>query len=151
RASWRSTRSASPASRAGDPSPTQPWRAGFPLSRTAGEGLGLGGVSPSPAPRERVPSAARRVRVRRTPIGGRMSGENLTQVLASKSATLEHEALPLEAHELARQCVLDYFGVALAGAGDELVRLLLDELTEAGGAAQASIIGHQHRLPTLSA
>ena len=41
--------------------------------------------------------------------------------------------------------------MAVAGAGDELVRLLLDELTEAGGAPQASVIGHQTRLPALSA
>jgi 2-methylcitrate dehydratase PrpD len=80
-----------------------------------------------------------------------MDGTNLTQMLARKSATLEYEAIPPEAHELARQCVLDYFGVALAGAGDELVRLLLDELTEAGGAPQASIVGHHTRVPALSA
>ena len=80
-----------------------------------------------------------------------MDETNLTQVLARKSAMLEYEALPPAAHELARQCVLDYFGVALAGAGDELVRLLLDDLAEAGGAPQASIIGHQTRVPMLSA
>jgi 2-methylcitrate dehydratase PrpD len=80
-----------------------------------------------------------------------MDGTNLTRMLARKSATLEYEAIPPEAHELARQCVLDYFGVALAGAGDELVRLLLDELTEAGGAPQASIVGHHTRVPALSA
>ncbi len=80
-----------------------------------------------------------------------MDGTNLTQVLARKSAALEYEDLPRDAHELARQCILDYFGVALAGAGDELVEVLLDELIEAGGAPQASIIGHQTRLPALSA
>jgi 2-methylcitrate dehydratase PrpD len=80
-----------------------------------------------------------------------MSKENLTQVLARKSASFEYEDLPPEAHELARQCILDYFGVAVAGAGDELVQLLLDELAEAGGARQASVIGHQPRLPALSA
>ena len=80
-----------------------------------------------------------------------MSEEKLTQVLARKSATLEYEDLPPEAHELARQCILDYFGVAVAGAGDELVEVLLDELSEAGGAPQASVIGHQTRLPALSA
>jgi 2-methylcitrate dehydratase PrpD len=80
-----------------------------------------------------------------------MDRANLTQVLARKSAALEYEDLPPEAPELARQCILDYFGVALAGAGDELVRLLLDELTEAGGASQASVIGHRTRLPALSA
>src|SRR5437763_8081615 len=80
-----------------------------------------------------------------------MDGKNLTQVLARKSASLEYDDLPQDAHELARQCILDYFGVAIAGAGDELVRLVLDELTEAGGATQASVIGHQTRLPALSA
>jgi 2-methylcitrate dehydratase PrpD len=80
-----------------------------------------------------------------------MDATILTQGLARKSAALEYEDLPRDAHELARQCILDYFGVAIAGAGDELVRLLLDELTEAGGATQASVIGHQTRLPALSA
>src|SRR5437763_16906107 len=81
-----------------------------------------------------------------------MDGKNLTQVLARKSAALEYDDLPRQAHELARQCILDYFGVAVAGAGDELVRLLHDELSDAGGATQASVIGGQQtRLPTLSA
>ena len=80
-----------------------------------------------------------------------MDRTNLTKVLARKSAALEYEDLPPEAREIARQCVLDYFGVALAGAGDELVRLVLDELTEAGGAPQASVVGHDGRLPALSA
>jgi len=80
-----------------------------------------------------------------------MDGTDLTQVLACKSAALQYGDLPRDAHELARQCILDYFGVALAGAGDDLVQLLLDELAEAGGAPQASIIGHQTRLPALSA
>jgi 2-methylcitrate dehydratase PrpD len=80
-----------------------------------------------------------------------MDVTNLTQVLARQSAALEYDAMPAEAHELARQCVLDYFGVALAGAGDQLVRLLLDELAEAGGAPQASVIGRQTRLPAVAA
>src|SRR5258708_514827 len=80
-----------------------------------------------------------------------MHGTDLTQVLASKAAALDYDDLPTPARELARQCVLDYFGVALAGAGDELVRLLLDEMAEAGGAPQASLIGHEVRLPALSA
>jgi 2-methylcitrate dehydratase PrpD len=80
-----------------------------------------------------------------------MDVTNLTQALARKSATVEYGDLPRDARELARQCILDYFGVAVAGAGDELVRLLLGELTEAGGAPQASVIGHQTRLPALSA
>src|SRR5712692_6852533 len=80
-----------------------------------------------------------------------MNGTKLTRVLASWASALDYDDLPAPARELARQCVLDYLGVALAGAGDQLVRLLLDELAEAGGAPQAGIIGHQARLPALSA
>ena len=80
-----------------------------------------------------------------------MSETGLTHVLASKAAGLDYDNLPPPARELVRQCVLDYLGVALAGAIDGLVRLLLDEMSEAGGAPQASVIGHEAWLPALSA
>src|SRR5437660_11415597 len=75
----------------------------------------------------------------------------LTRTLAAQASTVTYDALPEPVRELARQCVLDYYGVARAGADDPLARILLDELVEAGGAAQAGIIGHQARLPALSA
>src|SRR5438874_1347162 len=75
----------------------------------------------------------------------------LTRTLAAQASTVTYDALPEPVRELARQCVLDYYGVALAGADDPLATILLDELAEAGGAAQASIIGHQAKLPVLSA
>jgi MmgE/PrpD N-terminal domain len=65
---------------------------------------------------------------------------DLTQVLAAQASALSYQDLPAPAREIARQCVLDYLGVALAGAGDPLVRILLDELAEAGGSPQASIM-----------
>src|SRR5215472_11430432 len=80
-----------------------------------------------------------------------MDRANLTQVLALRAASWRRENIPEAARELVRQCVLDYFGVALAGVGDELVRLLIDEMNESGGAPQASIIGNELRLPALSA
>ncbi len=76
---------------------------------------------------------------------------NLTRILAEQASAVSYEALPEPVRALARQCVLDYLGVALAGADDPLVAILLDELLEAGGAAQASLIGRQARLPVLSA
>jgi 2-methylcitrate dehydratase PrpD len=76
---------------------------------------------------------------------------NLTQTLAEQACAVTYDALPEPVRELARQCVLDYFGVALAGADDPLAHILLDELAEAGGAAQAGVIGHAARLPALSA
>ena len=71
---------------------------------------------------------------------------DLTQALAQRSSALAYDDLPEPACELARQCVLDYLGVGLAGAGDKLVRLLLDEMAEAGGAPQASFMVPQLRI-----
>jgi 2-methylcitrate dehydratase PrpD len=76
---------------------------------------------------------------------------DLTRVLAGKASTLGYDGLPAPVRELARQCILDYLGVALAGAQDPLVLILLDEITEAGGSPQAAVIGHSARLPALSA
>src|SRR3954469_7425091 len=75
----------------------------------------------------------------------------LTRGLAEQASAVRYDALPEPVRELARQCVLDYYGVALAGADDPLATILLDELAEAGGAAQANIIGHRVKLPALSA
>jgi 2-methylcitrate dehydratase PrpD len=76
---------------------------------------------------------------------------NLTQFLALQAASLRWEDIPQPAKAVARQCLLDYLGVAIAGAGELLVLMLLDEMREAGGAGQASIIGHAAVLPVLSA
>src|SRR5947209_10683231 len=75
----------------------------------------------------------------------------LTRTLAAQASTVTYDALPEPVRELARQCVLDDCGVALAGADDPLVRILLDEMMEAGGAEQTAIIGHPARLPMLAA
>ena len=79
------------------------------------------------------------------------SATNLTRTLAERACAVTYDALPAEVRELARQCVLDYVGVGLAGADDELARILLDEATDAGGNEQAAIIGHSARLPVLAA
>jgi 2-methylcitrate dehydratase PrpD len=76
---------------------------------------------------------------------------NLTRALAERACAIAYDALPAPVRELARQCVLDYVGVGLAGADDELARILLDEMAEAGGRPQAGVIGHAERLPILSA
>ena len=75
---------------------------------------------------------------------------NLTLALAEQARSVSYDSLLEPVRELARQCVLDYFGVALAGADDPLAQILLDEFSEASGAAQASVIGHKARLPALS-
>ena len=77
--------------------------------------------------------------------------ENLTEFLAFRATKPRCDDLPDPVREVARQCVLDYLGCAIAGAGDPLVGILLAEITEAGGAAQASVVGQRQRLPALSA
>jgi 2-methylcitrate dehydratase PrpD len=84
-------------------------------------------------------------------VAGRTAAADLTQELAAQASAVKYEELPEPVREVARQCVLDYLGVAIAGADDQLVRILIDEIAEAGGAAQASVIGHSLRLPMLSA
>jgi 2-methylcitrate dehydratase PrpD len=76
---------------------------------------------------------------------------DLTRVLAGTASALGYDGLSAPVRELTRQCILDYLGVALAGARDPLVLILLDEITEAGGSPQAAVIGHSARLPALSA
>jgi len=84
-------------------------------------------------------------------LAGRAQTLDLTAALAQRAAELDYDDLPTPIRELARQCVLDYLGCAIAGAGDPLVRMLLDEMMEGSGAAQASVIGHHERLPALAA
>ena len=76
---------------------------------------------------------------------------NLTRTLAERACAVTYEALPEPVRELARQCVLDYLGVGIAGADDPLARILLDDASEAGGLRQAAVIGNDARLPMLSA
>jgi 2-methylcitrate dehydratase PrpD len=80
-----------------------------------------------------------------------MEATDLTRTLAARASGLRDDEVPPAMRELARQCVLDYFGVALAGAADPLVRIVLDEMAEAGGTPEASVVGHKVRLPALSA
>jgi 2-methylcitrate dehydratase PrpD len=85
---------------------------------------------------------------------GMMSDEApvvVTEQLARDAANRRYADLPEPARLVARQCVLDYFAVAIAGAGEPLARMLHDEMAEAGGAEQASVIGQPTRLPSVSA
>ena len=86
-----------------------------------------------------------------TTAAGRTQAADLTRLLAERAAGLGWDDLSAPVHELARQCVLDYLGCAVAGAGDPLVQILLDEMMEAGGTPQAGVIGHRVRLPALTA
>lgn len=78
-------------------------------------------------------------------------GEGLTRQIARRALGIRFADLPDEVRALARQCVLDTLGTALAGADDPLVRILAAELEEQGGRAEAGVIGSRLRLPVGSA
>lgn len=75
----------------------------------------------------------------------------LTRDLAERIAALRHGELPAEIRELARQCLLDFFAVTLAGSREELARILLEEAAEQGGKPAATLIGFAQRAPTQQA
>ena len=84
-------------------------------------------------------------------LANRTQAAGLTRQLAERASAVAYDALPDPVRALARQCVLDYYGVGLAGADAPLVGILLDELRETGGNPEASLIGHGPGLPALSA
>src|SRR5262249_32369980 len=61
------------------------------------------------------------------------------------------EALPEDVVERAKQCVLDWLGVTLAGSDVPLTRILRDEVAEQGGHPQATLVGGGGRVATLQA
>jgi 2-methylcitrate dehydratase PrpD len=80
-----------------------------------------------------------------------IASQGLTRALSEQARTLTYADLPDEVRAVARQCLLDYIACTLAGAKDELTEILLAEMLEQGGDPIATVIGHDARLPVLSA
>ena len=66
----------------------------------------------------------------------------MTLRLAERAARLRWDELPDDIRLLARQCVLDWAAVTVAGAREPLTRLLVDEVREEESRPRATIIGH---------
>ena len=75
----------------------------------------------------------------------------VTARVAAFANGIDPERIPAEALTVARQCLMDWLAVSVAGAGDDTVRIVRDEALEQGGAAQASLVGGPGRLPVLQA
>jgi 2-methylcitrate dehydratase PrpD len=75
----------------------------------------------------------------------------VTLELARRAAAVRHDRLPGDIRLLARQCVLDWLAVTLAGAGEDLSRLLRAEAEEQGGHPVATLIGDARRAPAQQA
>src|SRR2546423_5008145 len=71
---------------------------------------------------------------------GRVLAASATLALARAARELAAGPPPDEVATVARQCVLDWVGVTLAGASEPLVGMLVDELG-AGGPEEATLVG----------
>jgi len=71
--------------------------------------------------------------------------QTLTASLAEGIAAMRLEAMPAAAPTVAKQCLLDWLGVALAGRNEPLVRILTEELAPNDDAAGVSILGAKRR------
>ncbi len=70
----------------------------------------------------------------------------LTLALSERIAATRWATLPGAARTVAKQCLLDFMGVAVAGASEPLTRILDAEAADAGGKPQASLIGGRRRV-----
>ena len=71
------------------------------------------------------------------------TGETLpvTQILADVCRAITFDDLPPEVVTVARQCVLDWLGVTIAGHAEPLVEILQNVVLAEGGDYQATLIG----------
>ncbi len=75
----------------------------------------------------------------------------VTLEIASRAAGLRYAELPEDIRRRVRQCLLDWLGVTLAGAAEEVSRILLAEAEEQGGRPVATLIGRAIKASTQQA
>jgi 2-methylcitrate dehydratase PrpD len=79
------------------------------------------------------------------------NGQSVTASLAAACRARGFGALPADVVFLAKQCLLDWFGVALAGSQEPLSVILRDEALAEGGNPQATLVGSGVRVSTRQA
>jgi 2-methylcitrate dehydratase PrpD len=75
----------------------------------------------------------------------------VTRALIDAVRPLRYEALPAEVREVARHCVLDLLGVAVAGAREPLVDFLVEVVARPERSTEARLIGRRERATRLTA
>ena len=65
----------------------------------------------------------------------------VTEALAKFAANLTFDDIPAETRTVARHCLMDMVGVALAGKSEPLSEILLAQIEDEGGSPHASLIG----------
>lgn len=80
------------------------------------------------------------------PRTGTPAASSVTAEVTRRAAVLRFEDLPPDVVAVAKHCVLDWFGVALAGAAEPVTRILRDQALSEGGAHQAVLVGSGQRV-----
>src|SRR5436305_5461892 len=75
----------------------------------------------------------------------------VTAELAERASSLRYADLPEDVRTLARQCLLDWLGVTLAGSREELSAILTRQAMEDGGRPAATLIGQGAKVPPQQA
>ena len=75
----------------------------------------------------------------------------LTRKIAENGIGMRFAALPPDVVSIAKCCLIDWLGVTLAGAQEELSRILQAEAREEGAKEQASVIGGGFRTSLMQA
>lgn len=78
-------------------------------------------------------------------------GESVTQALVESVRGIRYDEIPQEACQTAQHCLLDFFGVALAGSQEPLTDILVGEVVRGEAAREAGIIGRPERATRLTA
>jgi 2-methylcitrate dehydratase PrpD len=72
-------------------------------------------------------------------------GMGATRALVNRVRAIRFEEIPDDAREVARHCLLDFLGCALAGADDPLTGILVEEVATGEAGSQAGLIGRPER------
>jgi 2-methylcitrate dehydratase PrpD len=75
----------------------------------------------------------------------------ITAELARMACAIRYDALPDDVLEIARQCLLDFMAVTIAGSREELSRILADDALEEAEAPRATLVGRGVRVSTMQA
>ena len=75
----------------------------------------------------------------------------LTSTLSTHLTNLRYEDLPPESIEKAKDLLLDYIGYTVYGSEENPAKILREAFVELGGPEEALVLGHNLRLPAVSA
>jgi 2-methylcitrate dehydratase PrpD len=69
----------------------------------------------------------------------------ITRTLVRAVRGIRWDETPGDAREVARHCLLDFFGVAIAGSREALTEILINEVVSSERSSEASLIGRTER------